>query len=118
MAFYFNNKLSVNIEDKQYTIDLSKNKVVNAINEIRSASIHIAKVKEPTVNDIGKYIDSMKKFIDEILGVQSTKDLFNDRVVDFQNLSELVQYLLIEIEKFKTQKVNKLINQNTPEKLN
>lgn len=118
MAFYFNNEFSVDIEGKEYSIDLSKNKVVNAINEIRSASIHIAKVKEPTVNGIEEYVDSMKKFIDEILGVQSAEDLFNDRVVDFQNLSELVQYLLIEIEKFKTQKVNKLINQNTPEKLN
>ncbi|SJZ56966.1 hypothetical protein [Anaerorhabdus furcosa] len=118
MAFYFSNKLSVEIEDKQYTIDLSTNKVIEAINEIRNKSIVIAQIKEPELNDIQNYVESMQNFIEELLGKQSFEKIFKDRVIDFNNIAELVQYLLAEIEKFKIQKLNKIVDSNTPEKLN
>ncbi|MEG1462326.1 MAG: hypothetical protein RSC48_04375 [Anaerorhabdus sp.] len=52
MAFYFNNKLSVDIENKQYTIDLSTNKVIEAIEKIRDESLKVAKNPNNSEQDI------------------------------------------------------------------
>lgn len=117
MAFYFNNKLSVDIENKQYTIDLSTNKVIEAIKKIREDSILMSKKEDVKENDIEGYLVNLKDFIMKTVGEQEFEEIFKDKQYAFSDLSELVQYILLEIEKFKKEKINRINSNPTPKKI-
>ncbi|MEA4875399.1 hypothetical protein [Anaerorhabdus sp.] len=118
MAFYFNNKLSVDIENKQYTIDLSTNKVMNSVREIKEKSLQIANKKDIVETDIENYTESMKRFIKEAIGEASYLDIFTNDEFIFEDIAALVQFLLVEIEKFKKEKLEKFNPNKTPKKIN
>lgn len=118
MAFYFSNKLSVEIEDKQYAIDLSTNKVIEAIEKIRDESLKLSKNKNNSDQDIQQYAHTIKNFVSEIIGEESSKEIFEKKQLSIEDLAELAHYLLNEIEQFKTKKLKDYSQKYTPEKLN
>ncbi|MEG0034385.1 MAG: hypothetical protein RR734_02205 [Bacilli bacterium] len=117
MAFYFSNKLSVEIEDKQYTIDLSTNNVIEAIKEIKDKSVLMAKIESPSNENITEYFEALKIFVSKILGEQECEELLNNGTRNFEDFAALVQYLLIEIDQFKRTKLNQY-STKTPKQLN
>ncbi|MEG2751365.1 MAG: hypothetical protein RR916_06130 [Anaerorhabdus sp.] len=118
MAFYFNNKLSVDIENKQYTIDLSTNKVIEAIEKIRDESLKVAKNPNNSEQDILQYVETMKAFVSEVIGEEATKEIIGKSQLNIEDLAELTHYILSEIEQFKTKKMKDYSQKYTPEKLN
>lgn len=107
MAFYFGNKLKLNIEDKEYVIDISSNKVIKAVQGITNQSIMMTKKKETTEDDINQFIENNKQFITQVLGEESLNDLFNDKTITYEDIGELTCYILYEIGKFKNSRVSK-----------
>lgn len=116
MAFYFNNKLSVDIENKQYTIDLSTNKVIEAIKVIKEKSVLISKIEAPSEEDISEYFKVLKEFVSQVLGEKECKEILEDSTRNFEDFAALAQFLLIEIDQFKREKLNQYSNL-TPKQL-
>lgn len=107
MAFYFGNKLKLNIEDKDYTIDVSDNQIIKAVQDITSQSIEMTNKGSATQEDVLQFIENNKVFITKVLGKDALNDLFKDKVIAFDDIGELVCYILDEIGKFKNNRISK-----------
>lgn len=118
MAFYFNNKFSVDIEGKEYNVDLSTNQAIEAVKTVRDKSLELAKKESNTFEELVEYTQSLKKFTQDLLGGDACKEIFKDKEYGFEDMAELTQYLLSEIDKFKSNKMKTFSHKYTPEKLN
>lgn len=116
MAFYFGNKLKLNIEDKDYTIDVSDNQIIKAVQDITNQSIEMTKKETTTQEDVTEFIENNKVFITKVLGQDVLEVLFKDKVISYDDIGELTCYLLDEIGKFKNNRISKY--SQAPNKLN
>ncbi|MEG0164381.1 hypothetical protein [Anaerorhabdus sp.] len=107
MAFYFGNKLKLNIEDKDYTIDVSDNQIIKAVQDITNQSIEMTKKGTATQEDVLEFIENNKVFITKVLGQDALSDLFKDKLIAYDDIGELVCYILDEIGKFKNNRISK-----------
>lgn len=107
MAFYFGNKLKLEVEDKEYVIDISSNKVINAVREITEKSIELSKKEQATSEEILGYIECNKQFVSNLLGSNALDELFKDKAITYEDIGELSYYILEEIGKFKNNRISK-----------
>lgn len=107
MAFTFNNKLNLTIENHNFQVDTTKNDIVLAVQRIQVISEELNNETKPVEEKVSKFNDELTAFIKTVLGDEAMNTLFEGRVISFVDLAELCIYILTEIEKFKTDKLTR-----------
>lgn len=118
MAFNFNSKLILQIEEKMYEVDISQKSVIDAVKSITEKSIAISKLVKADEKYIETCIRDNIEFIQSILGPSSFDEIFKDREISTEDVFELSYYLLDEIGKFKESRLTRYSNLNAPSDLN
>ncbi len=107
MAFTFNDKIKLEIEDKEFSISLADKKVTEAVVQLVNDTKDITSDEEAE-----KLADACVSFCKMILGDMEFEELFKDRVLSIYDLSDLSQYICNEIKDAKMKRFSQYASRN------
>lgn len=107
MGFYFGSELKLNIEEKEYSVDIYSKKIISVVEEIARQSTELGAKENRSKEDLEEYTKQLINFIDIITNNQS-EVIFKDREISLEDLSELTAYILSEITQFKIERLKSL----------
>lgn len=114
-AFNFKNKLTLDIEGNKFIIDTSSTKIVEAHQKLVNDSLALVQAsKETEENALDNFPDNVKElirlsseYIKAVIGEEGFEKVFKNRILDYNDLSDLVMYICNEITTFKQNRMNK-----------
>lgn len=100
------NRLILEINDKEYKVSVTE----NLVKKFREKQVELANLKDDT--EAGEVISVVKEIVELILGEGEFNVIFgeDENSIDIYDMIDLINYLYEEIEKFKAGKVNKYTN--------
>lgn len=112
-AFNFKNKLVLNIEGNKFTIDTSNEDLVKAQQKLVNDSLALAQkskdAQEKTLDNYPEHIKELisisSEYIKAVIGEEGFNKVFKDKVIDYNDLSDLVMYICDEITAFKQKRL-------------
>lgn len=110
------NTLKLEIEDKTYILDISNFKDTKKLLTIADEAVKVSEDGN-TPETIEKMMTMMENAVDTILGEGATKEIFEDREINFLDLIDLLVFLSNEISAFRSEKLEKVYSVNRKDEL-